>query len=284
MNKKPIAAIVLLLSFFGCGQHSALPAVGSKEYRDLCSAFYLGLAALQSGEDVNARKGLTRATEIAPDEPAGWANLALLETRQQELDAAYLKFEKARALAPEDSRIEGFLGLVESKRGNLAAAVAHYQKAVALDGTNLQAIYSLAVETERQQTATSDTDALNLLDRILKLRPQSEPALLDVIRLAAKRNDAVRLKAAATLLGANTGGWPEAAKPYLDRLKQSAAGGDLRDAAIQTQFLRNTLIREPSFRRSLGELKAPATSAGEPFLKFFKLPSPTSEPAPMDMG
>ncbi|MBV9036293.1 MAG: hypothetical protein JO182_17530, partial [Acidobacteriaceae bacterium] len=58
----------------GCTRTTGLPAVGSEQYRELCSAFYLGLTALQSGEDINARKGLTRATEIAPGEPASWAD------------------------------------------------------------------------------------------------------------------------------------------------------------------------------------------------------------------
>src|ERR1700691_198280 len=103
-------AIPLLCS--GCNRRASIPAVRSTDYRELCSAFYLGLAALQSGEDVNARKGLTRATEIAPGEPASWVELGLLQAREQDFDAAYRSFERARGLAPGNSRIEGFLCLV----------------------------------------------------------------------------------------------------------------------------------------------------------------------------
>src|SRR6185312_10642242 len=117
----------------GCSRGGGVPAPESKAYRDLCSAFYLGLAALESGEDTRARSGLTRATEIAPREPASWVDLGLLDARQQDFNAAYERFEKARSLAPDNSRIEAFLGLVESKRGKLAEAMAHYRKAVALD-------------------------------------------------------------------------------------------------------------------------------------------------------
>lgn len=267
----------------GCNRRSSLPTVQSKEYRDLCSAFYLGVAALQSGEDVNARKGLTRATEIAPEEPAGWVDLGLLQARQQEFDAAYQSFEKARALVPDNSRIEGFLGLVESKRGKIPEALAHYQKAVSLDGRNLRALYSWALETERQQLAASDADAEKLLERILKLRPGNEVILLDVIRLAAKLNDGTRLREVVATLGRNSEFWPEPAKLQLARLQQASTGANLREAAIQVQFLRNTLVRAPSYRQSLDEVKTPATSVGEPFLKFLKLPSPNSDPAPPDM-
>ena len=168
-----IFALLVSLLCSGCNRHSSLPAAESKEYRDLCSAFYLGVAALQSGEDVNARKGLTRATEIAPEEPAGWVDLGLLQARQQEFDAAYQSFEKARTLAPDNSRIEGFLGLVESKRGKIPEALAHYQRAVSLDSGNLRALYSWATgDRAPANGCRAMPTRVKLLDRILKLRPR----------------------------------------------------------------------------------------------------------------
>jgi Tfp pilus assembly protein PilF len=282
-HKPRLTVPLLLLLCSGCTRHSSLPSADSKEYRDLCSAFYLGVATLQSGEDVNARKGLTRATEIAPEEPAGWVDLGLLQARQQEFDAAYQSFEKARTLAPDNSRIEGLLGLVESKRGKIPEALAHYQKAVSFDSGNLRALYSWASETERQQTASSDADSVKLLDRILKVRPDNEVVLLDIIRLSAKRNDGARLREAVATLGRNRELWPEPAKLQFTRLEQASSAANLRTAAIQVQFLRNTLLRTPGYRHSFDEVKAPATTVGEPFLKFLKLPSSTSDPAPPDL-
>lgn len=285
MNRNLVLAVSFAISLLGsgCNRHASVPAVGSKEYRDLCSSFYLGLAALQSGEDVNARNGLTRATQIAPGEPAGWVDLGLLQARQQEFDAAFQNFAKARDLAPDNSRIEGLLGLVEAKRGNLSEALRHYQRAVSLDSSNLRALYSWETETERQQTATSDADAQKLLERIQKIRPDNAAILLDIAHLAAKRNDPARLNQAVTNLGRITANWPDAAKQQFARLQQAAAGRDLRSAAVQVQFLRNTLVRAAAYRQSLDEVKAPATTVGEPFLKFLKLPSPTSEPSAPDM-
>ena len=160
----------------------------------MCSAFYLGLAALQSGEDVRARSGLMRATEIAPGEPAPGSNLGLLQARQQEYDAAYQSLEKARILAPDNSRIEsapGFGGEQARKDGGDAGPLPESR----CPGRRKSAAqYALAMETERQQTPTSDADALKVLDQILKLRPHNEPVLLDVVRLAAKLRDVGRLR------------------------------------------------------------------------------------------
>src|SRR5580698_3626410 len=93
-----VLVVLVSLTYTSCNRHASIPTAGSKQYRELCSAFFLGLAALQSGEDVRARSGLTRSTEIAPGEPAGWVDLGLLQARQQEWDAAYASLEKARTL------------------------------------------------------------------------------------------------------------------------------------------------------------------------------------------
>src|SRR5688572_32583010 len=89
--QKRYAVLVLTIMFASsaCSRAPALPDVGSKEYRDLVTAFYVGLASLQTGEDVRAQSRLTEATQLAPPEPASWANLGLLAARHQELDQAY---------------------------------------------------------------------------------------------------------------------------------------------------------------------------------------------------
>ena len=150
-----LCAVVCLIAA-GCSRNTGLPAPDSKEYRDLVSAFYVGLAGLQTGEDVRAKAKLTLAAQIAPGEPATWANLGLLAVRQQEFDIAFANVDKARTLAPENSRIEALLGLIESRRGRLPDAIAHLKKAVTLDRGNLKALYALAQETERQAAPDSD--------------------------------------------------------------------------------------------------------------------------------
>src|SRR5512134_2957785 len=128
-----ILTISLLVTLSACTRTSGLPKPDSKEYRELVSAFYVGLAGLQTGEDVRAKDKLTRATQIAPGEPAGWANLGSLAVRHQEFDSAFETVEKASQLAPGNSQIEALLGLIESKRGKLSEAIGHFRKAVDLD-------------------------------------------------------------------------------------------------------------------------------------------------------
>src|SRR5262245_10955351 len=114
IRRMPIAraalAIALPLAFAACSSGGGLPKPDSQEYRDLVTAFYVGLAGLQTGEDIRAKEKLTRATEIAPGEPAGWANLGLLAVKEQGVDAAYEEVEKDSGLAPDTRHIETRLG------------------------------------------------------------------------------------------------------------------------------------------------------------------------------
>ena len=270
------------LLWTSCAPSSGLPPIDSKAYRDLCAAFYLGLSALQSGEDVNARKGLTRATEIAPGEPAAWANLGLLEFRQQDYEGAYKSIKKAQMLVPSNSRIEALLGVIESRRGRLQDTVSHLQRAVSLDPSNLKALYGLAQETERQNAEASDARAQRFLQKILSIQPNNVAVLIDVIRLSAKRNDPPEFREAVANLRRTESVWPKTAQQQLTSLEQIGSGSNVRPGAIQAQFLRNILIRVPAYRQSLDQVKTPVTSAGEPFLKFLRLPSPSSEPSALD--
>ncbi len=273
--------LLTLLALAAC-RNSDVPKPDSKEYRDLVSAFYVGLAGLQTGEDVRAKDKLTLATHIAPGEPASWANLGLLAVRQQEFDTAFEKVEKARSLAPDNSQIEALLGLIESKRGKLPEAITHLNKAIALDTKNLKALYALAQETERQATDTSDAEAQKLLEKIVSVQSDNLAVLLDVTRLAAKRGDGEALKKAVAKLAENSPNWPDEAKQQLTTLQQIAVSPNPRGAATQSAFLKNVLARVPAYRQSMNAVKTPAEFVGDPFLKFIKLPSPSSQPAPPD--
>ncbi len=283
MGKGTIAVLIVIVAT-GCGHNANVPKIDSKKYRELVSAFYVGLAGLQTGEDVRAKSRLTVATQIAPGEPASWANLGLLAVRQQEFESAYADVEKARALAPDNSRIEALLGLIESKRGRLPEAIAHLKKAVELDPGNLKAMYALAQETERQAAATSDADAEKLFAKILDRQPNNLAVLLDVARLAAKMGDTATLQKSVATIAGQSASWPDEVRQRVTTLQQAASGANPRAAAVPAAFLRNMLARVLAYRQSLDAVKTPAVFVGEPFLKFIKLPSPSSVPAPPDMS
>ena len=243
-------------------------------YREFCTAFYTGLAGLQSGEDVHAKDDLTRASQLAPGEPAAWANLGVFQLRRQEFDAALKSAETARGLAPGNSRIEALLGQIESKRGDVPECLGHFKKAISLDNKNMKAMYALALETERQG---NDAEAERTLDQVLSLHPNNTGVLLEVARLSAKLADGERLKRTVDALRSQSDNWPDAAKKQLETVQQTAGATNVSAAAVQVQFLRNVLLRAPAYQRSMDEVRTPTTVVFEPFLRFLRLPSPSSD-------
>jgi hypothetical protein len=71
-------ALTVLLA--ACNSAPKFPQKDTKAYADVVSAFYIGLSALQVGDDVHAESKLSEVTQLVPGEPAGganWGRLAL---------------------------------------------------------------------------------------------------------------------------------------------------------------------------------------------------------------
>lgn len=274
--------ILITLTAVACSKGEKLPDKSSAEYRDAVRAFYVGLAALQAGADARAEEQLVRVTELAPDEPAPWANLGLLALRQREFDSAAQRLEKAHSLVPENGQIVALQGSLESSRGKSTEAIAHLRRAIELEPQNLRAIYSLAQEIERLGGAGSEAEAQALLEKILEAQPNNLAVLLEVTRLAAKRSDSATLQKTVAQISGAAASWPAEAREPLNALQAAATGTDPRAAGTRVAFLRNVLVRVAEYRNSLAAVKLPTGEVGLPFLRFLKLPSPSSSPAPPD--
>ena len=88
-----------------CRSSDKVPAKSSPQYPEAVSAFYVGLAALQIGDDVHADSMLAQFTQMAPGEPAGWANWGVLALRQRDYNAAAAWLQRAGKMVPENGQI-----------------------------------------------------------------------------------------------------------------------------------------------------------------------------------
>jgi Tfp pilus assembly protein PilF len=272
------------LGITGCHSGGTLPDKSSKAYTDFVSAFYTGLGALQVGDDVRAESELARATQIAPGEPAAWADWGVLGLRQRNFDAAAPRLERARTLAPKNDAIYYLLGLLEAGKGHSTEAIANFRKATEINPKNLTATYQLAEEIERQGDPNSDAEFQKLMEQILQTQPDNLATLLELSRVAAKRGDAGSLKTAVARIQTQSQGWPPEVQQQLAALETAANGPDPRSAAVRTTFLRNVLMRVPSFRQSLAVIKPAPGDEAQPFTHFLRLPTPVFTPAPADMA
>jgi Tfp pilus assembly protein PilF len=277
-------AILAVAGLFltGCHPRRDVPAPSSQAYRQLVSAFYVGLSALQVGNDVLADTSLQQATQIAPGEPAAWADWGILALRQRNFEPAADRFNHALKLAPRNSRIYFLIGLLDSARGDSQAAIENYRKAVSLNSKDPRALYALALAVERQGAAGSEEQFQQLVQQILAVQPHNLAALVELSRISAKRGDVSTLRSAVQLIAAQSTAWPPDAKQQLTSLQTAAAGANPNAAALRSVFLRNVLMPVPAFRASLSELMLPPGDQAQPFTSFLRLPSPSSTPAPAD--
>lgn len=275
---------ILAIAMVGCHSRNGLPNPSSKTYKDFVSTFYTGLGALQVGDDVRAESELSRATQIAPGEPASWANWGILALRQRNFDAAEERLQRAHTLVPGNGTIYYLLGLVEDGKGNSGGAIADFRKAIEIDPKNLIATYALGDEIERQGDPDSDAEFQKLMQRIVEVQPDNLAALLELSRVAAKRGDGVTLRKAVDQIRAQSQGWPPEVQQQLTEVEAAAAGTDVQGAAVKTTFLRNVLMRLPSFRLNLAAIKPAPGDEAQPFTHFLRLPTPVFTPAPADVG
>jgi Tfp pilus assembly protein PilF len=268
-----LTTAVLLLA--ACGTTDPQPPTAPP---DAVRAFYVGLAALQAGDDVRAKDELTRATQLAPNEPAAWANLGILQMRHRDYDASANSLERARSLADKNPQIYETIALLEKQRGNFDASQTNLQKAIELEPANLRALYALAKEKERQ---ADDASPRKLYEQILVLSPNNLEARLEAIRLAAKQDDADAARRIFAEIKPDTT-WATEIQTQFDSLRSAVTGSDTRAVVTQASYLRNTLLRDPRFRASVDELKYPDTSIGEPLTEPLVLKVPSSSPAQAD--
>ncbi len=265
-----------------CRPGTRLPAKSSKKYNEVVRTFYVGLAALQVGDDVRADTKLAQLTQLVPAEPAGWANWGLLALRQRNFDPASERIERARALAPENDQIYYLIGLLEKGRGRSPEAITALRQAIELNAKNLVATFALAEEIERLGDENSAAEYQRLVQKILESQPDNLAALLELGRIAAKRGDANTLRRTVDKITQRSAGWPAEVQQQLSALQTAASGSDPQAAATRIAFLRNVLVRVPDYRNDLSIIKPPPGEEAQPFTHFLKMESPTFAPAPAD--
>ena len=277
-----VFSIVLLAVCIGACGGRDLPEPDSETYRETVSAFYTGLAAIESGVDRQGEGNLLRVTELAPGEPAAWINLGLLAMRRNDhaLASDYLK--EAETLAPENSTIRLLLGLFEQSQGNVAETTRRLQEAVALDSTNAKALYALAEHLT--ETGRND-EAATLLDALLQVHPNNGAALVRRAGAAASSGDGEALRNTLAHIETLSASWPEEALEQLTAAVGAASDPDAPDfatAATHIAFLRNVLLRVSAYRQDLRTIQTPVEQVGDLITGFLRLPEPPPAIAPRD--
>ncbi len=287
-----VAALALAaVGLVGCTERKAAPEpLDDATYDRVVGLFYAGLGALDSGvQNELAASLFTTVTQLAPHEPAAWANLAVTRLRMQQTEAA------AEALAGadfDDSRLTFIEGLIASRSGRPDEALAAWRAAAEANPNDLQAQYALVQELARQASADAEAEIRERLGVILAADPGNLKALLDSARAAARAGDAASLSAALDAVSARSDelvasvspDQPQVATdlPPLIAELRAAAKGDPKALASQLAVLDNLSRATEAFRVDLAKLASSDQAVGQPIPTFLVLPVPSAMPDEAD--
>ncbi len=230
---------------------------------------------MEVGEDRRAEAKLTYVTELAPREPAAWANLALMALRRGEADVAAAHLGEARRLDKNGSYVLYLSGLMELREGRSEAGQAYLRQAVSRDSTDLRAAFALR-ESVGEETAEADA----LLESLLRIAPRNL-----VLQLAKLRRQVAQGMIAESLreaLAARTAPVGAESIAQLEAAYAAVEASDTQGALMQLGFLHNVLLSEPTYRQDLLMLRAPAEIIAMPLVSLQRIETPAPDVAPLD--
>ncbi len=254
---------------FGCrGPEVVRP--GSEAYNSTVTAFYSGVSAMEVGEDLRARAKLTLVTELAPTEPATWANLALMAMRQNDLETAQMHLNRALELDSTNSEIRLLAAAYARMTDDISMQLKHLRSVLSADSLNMRALFELV--------------------EILPEDSEERISVIEQLAIAAPGNTAVLLKQLEQSVLSGTLDlelleqfsnytWGLDVQDQIESLRGSEQGGDL---TIQLAILRNILLSEPQYRQDLAELRVSLERVGDPITRFIRIENPSSSPAVRD--
>jgi tetratricopeptide (TPR) repeat protein len=248
-------------------------------YLDYVRAFQVGVAALDSGRDDFAKDKLEQAVALIPDEPAGWANLGLLNLRKNKLEDAAKHLKRAHDQAPHSVEIEALLGALAEQQGRQPDAVRHFQHASQRQSSNVALLYTLAQAVSREGGKASDDEYQRLMEQILKVQPNNVRALVERAGAALRRRDQAAYKDSFDRLTKLAPEWTADSREVLDELRKAPPGETIQ----ALQDLDRVLKAERSYKRDSRALVPQPNIVGTPVYAFLKLQSPRATPAPPDL-
>lgn len=214
-----------------------------------------GIVHVWKDEPGQARAAFREARRRDPDAVGAALNLAILEARQGDLDAALQLLTEALQDNPEDPRVLQRLGEVEAQMGRLDQAAARFAEVVALRPDDVQSKLSLA---RVHLQAGEPRKALDLTRRLLPTHPDD----FRLVEVAGRAHLALeQTDQAVRVLRSFVEAHPEAVEPRL-ALAQALVGAGERDTA--TAQLEQALELEPQNVRARLALARLVNAEGDP--------------------
>jgi tetratricopeptide (TPR) repeat protein len=228
----------LIMTMLGCEQR---PAVSSPEILTIRT---LGLAYLEENRLTEAEAQFTRLTELAPDEPLGFANLGLVHLRQGNYEDAERSIRQALELAPTDPDVRLMLAKALELTDRMDDARRVLEGTLSDTPGHLKSLYALAQLSAGRDDPEDLGRREEFLGRLLELAPANVPARLQLIEALLQADKPDEALADLEQLQAQIPELPPQAVPFFDEAVEQMRAGRTSDAVrpmlVLTNFLRVT--------------------------------------------
>jgi len=238
----PTALFLLLILLFLAPAADLSPADLSR----LMAEKNLGLAALEEGDDAQARKRFETVRRLAPSEALGWADGAVAAMRGKDAAEAKKLMAEALALSPGDARVLALEGIRLELAGDPAALEA-FEKAAAADPKDLGSRWNAA-----KLAAAAPGERARGIRHLEAALEQAPSNLFLLARLCEQRREeggAASLAACDRMAGA-VEARDEKLEKYITESRAALVSGDSAAASLKYRMVENLLRGTPRYQQA----------------------------------
>ncbi len=260
-----------------------VPVLGSNEVpKEAIELRNRGIAELENEQPKKATELFTTLTKIVPNDPLGYANLAISYLRVQEYPEATSQIEAALSLTPNDPHLLAIQGEILQWSGRPELALGVLTRAAELASSDLEIQYALYRQAEISGGEKGPAAAKVALARLARLRPENLVVLLQLGQRSIASGD--RAAATGAFLRIRELAWQaaEVATTLLDQVLSALEANDLEAARVPGRRLENVLKIAPMFQQSRRELVTGIH--GIPILSFLHEPPITRFGSPIEIS
>src|SRR4051812_9104625 len=265
MPRARVSAVVIgaaLIATAGCRTERA-------PVEELYTTRMLGLSYLQRNQLPQAESTFRKLTDLAPDDPLGYANLGLTYLQAGRYREAEDALKRARELDPASAEIGLAQARLYSLTGRAAEARSTLEKLRQDSTGNAHVLYALAeLEGESHDTGAAQRHEDRLRD-VLAVAPANLVARLELVDALVRRSQsdsAVRHLEEVRRIPPEP---PREARIYLDSTIQRLRAGRLADARPVLDRFIGVMQVTPQYQASMDDVKwTEGPIAGRPILTF----------------
>src|SRR5688572_28039498 len=208
------ASAVFLGAALAAGTTACRPERASVE--DLYTTRMLGVSYLQRNQLPEAEAEFKKLTELAPDDPLGYANLGLTYLQAGRYAEAEKQLRRARELDPASTEVGLALARVYSLTERDSDARATLERLRRDTTGNARVLYALAELEAKQPDSASARRYENRLSDVLAIAPANLAARLKLVYTLSRRGEADSAVRHLEEVRRIPPGFPEEARTNLD--------------------------------------------------------------------